>query len=286
LIFDDSRRGHFSNIQENIRMTNNAGSVTSFDAALRTSPSGSQRMGFVILWFVWAALLGGSLLIGNLAGRHSSAATVSMRMGASLALMVTAWLAVFLWHSSVVCRFALCIAVGMTLGTIGDFFNADLLRFIPLPDPVLGGIAAFGLGHIAYILGCLILSRQAGLTDRRTFVIAVTIWQLIGLVTWYFVVLSGTNSRGLVWPSLPYSVLLSGTAGITSGLALNDLRFLPLALGGALFLASDLILAFGMFSGQFPHQTEWVWLTYGPGQMLIVFSVLSAKITLDRRITT
>ncbi len=57
---------------------------------------------------------------------------------------------------------------------------------------------------------------------------------------------------------------------------MQDRRLLALAAGGALFLASDLILAFGLFRGSFPHQTEAVWLTYGPGQMLIVFSTLAA----------
>ena len=46
--------------------------------------------------------------------------------------------------------------------------------------------------------------------------------------------------------------------------------------------ASDLILAFGLFRGHFSYQTEAVWLTYGPGQMLIVFSALSAVALLGR----
>ena len=40
---------------------------------------------------------------------------------------------------------------------------------------------------------------------------------------------------------------------------------------------ADLILAFEMFRGPFAYDTECVWLTYGPGQMLIVFSTLAAQ---------
>ena len=49
-----------------------------------------------------------------------------------------------------------------------------------------------------------------------------------------------------------------------------------MACGAALFFASDMILAWGLFRGPIPRQTELVWLTYGPGQMLIVFGALAA----------
>ncbi|HEX3725689.1 MAG TPA: lysoplasmalogenase family protein, partial [Pirellulales bacterium] len=171
---------------------------------------------------------------------------------------------------------ALAIAVGMTLGAIGDFFNAGLLAFLPLEDPVLGGIVAFALGHVAYITGAVGLARRAGLTCAKALAAAILTWQFVGLVGWAMVALAGTEARALVWPALPYSLLLAGTAGVATGLALQDRRFVGLALGGALFLTSDLLLAFGLFRGPFDHQTACVWLTYGPAQMLIVYSVPTA----------
>ena len=51
---------------------------------------------------------------------------------------------------------------------------------------------------------------------------------------------------------------------------------------GAIPVLNLLILAFGLFRGHFSYQTEAVWLTYGPGQMLIVFSALSAVALLGR----
>jgi hypothetical protein len=109
-------------------------------------------------------------------------------------------------------------------------------------------------------------------------VAAVVAWQLVAVVGWYGVVVLGSEARDLVGPALPYSLLLAGTAGITGGLALQDRRLVPLALGAALFLASDLILACELFRGPFAYDTECVWLTYGPGQMLIVFSTLAAAV--------
>jgi hypothetical protein len=252
---------------------------------LRTTVAGAANAAvFVVLWFIWAGLLTAAMVLGQFGGHSSSAATAA-RMGSSIALVVTGWTAFAIWRGAAVSRFDLLIAIGMTLGAIGDFFNAGLLNFIPLPDPVLGGIAAFGLGHIAYITGCVHLGRQAGLGDRGAMLAAIVAWQLVGIVGWYFVVMNGTENRDLVWPALPYSLLLAGTAGVTSGLALQERRLAWLALGAALFLASDLILAFGLFRGGFAYQTESVWLTYGPGQMLIVFSTISAALVLARRAT-
>jgi hypothetical protein len=78
----------------------------------------------------------------------------------------------------------------------------------------------------------------------------------------------------LHWAALPYALLLATTAGLALGVALQNALFFPLALGAFLFLLSDLILAGALFSDLgFPLVHDVVWLTYGPGQMLIVFSV-------------
>ncbi len=262
-------------------MTSNAEELASQAGA----PAVASRVTlFVTLWVVWAALLTVAMLLGAFAGGHGSTAATAARMGSSLTLVVVGWMAYAVWQRSAAGNFAWWIAVGMTLGTIGDFFNADLLTLVPLPNPVLGGIAAFGLGHIAYITGCVNLARRAGLTNRNAMFGAIVVWQLIGGVGWYFIVMQGSEARDLVWAALPYSLLLAGTAGVASGLALQDRRLAWLALGAALFLASDLILAFGLFRGSFAHQTECVWLTYGPGQMLIVFSTICAALVLaDKR---
>ncbi|MEX2111982.1 MAG: lysoplasmalogenase [Pirellulales bacterium] len=263
-----------------------ADSLSTSKAHAPVAGAAGQTILFVGLWLVWAGLLAAAMLLGNFADGHSKPAATAARMGSSVALVVTGWAAYALWRHSSAGRFALWIAIGMTLGTIGDFFNANLLKFIPLENPTLGGIAAFGLGHVAYIAGCFNLGRRAGLTNRTLMIGAILCWQLVGVVSWYFVVMQGSESRDLVWPSLGYSLLLAGTAGVATGLALQDRRMGWLALGAALFLASDLILAFGLFRGSFPHSTEAVWLTYGPGQMFIVFSTICAALVLaDKRPT-
>ena len=169
--------------------------------------------------------------------------------------------------------YALLIALGMLLGFIGDLFMANLIR-IPSFEHVLGGMAAFGLGHVIYIAAILTLTQQLDLV----FVwLALAVCLLVGLVGWYVVVFRGQQPTVLHYAALPYALLLASTTGAALSLALSIPAFGLLALGAALFLVSDLILAAQLFNNlRFPLISDVVWLTYGPAQMLIVYSVGTA----------
>jgi hypothetical protein len=265
-------------------MTADAEGLAGRSALSTSAVTPGSRGVFAALWLLWAVLLATAMIWGSIADRHGEAMPTACRMASSVVLVVAGWWAFARGRWTRAGRFSLGIAVGMTLGAIGDFFNAGLLDFVPLVHGTLGGIAAFGLGHMAYIGGCWNLRRELRLADRRAMWAAVLFWQLFGLVAWYFVVFLGSENRSLVGPALPYSLLLAGTAGVAAGLALQERRLAGLATGAALFLASDLILACGLFRGSFPYQTQSVWLTYGPGQMLIVFAtVTAASLLADRK---
>jgi len=230
-----------------------------------------------VLWCVWAVLLLGGFvsgLLGNSTDSRQHIPTIG-RMGSSAALVAAGAVWWYVLRHRQAGTFAALIAVGMTLGLIGDLFNAHLLPGI-FPNDLMGGIVAFGIGHVAYVLGCVLLARRAKLPMSGMFWSAVAAWQLIAAVGWWFVVMWGQQPSVLHWAALPYSLLLAGTAGITCGLGLLNRRLLPLAAGGALFLLSDLILAFEQFSGSFDYAGDFVWLTYGPAQMLIVYSCFAA----------
>ncbi|HXX78710.1 MAG TPA: lysoplasmalogenase, partial [Ktedonobacteraceae bacterium] len=175
---------------------------------------------------------------------------------------------------SPVAALSLLIAIGMTLGFIGDLF---LARVFPLSQPTFGGIAFFGLGHISYILAMVQFGNQSGLDTPAPRWGALCLWLLIGLCGWYFIVYRGNKLTTLHIAALAYTLLLSSTAGLATGLALQSTAFIPMAIGAGLFLLSDLILAAQLFNDiQFPLIGDVVWLTYGPAQMLIVFAVNGA----------
>ncbi len=232
----------------------------------------SWQIGWLLgLWLVWALLLFGGFARGGSAEPNRRIPAPN-RMGSSLALVMAAWSwAVFAW-GSVLQGYAILIAIGMTFGMLGDLWLAG---WMPRGRSLPGGVGAFALGHVAYIVAMLGLGRDLGLDAAAVRWGALLAWLLIGAVGWYLVVARPTaEMKPIHFATLPYALLLAATTGFATGLALQDTRFVPLALGAALFLFSDLILAGDLFAGlDFPLLSDVVWLTYGPGQMLIVYAI-------------
>jgi hypothetical protein len=241
-----------------------------------------QNLILVGLLVVWACLLFGGFIFGRVTPDHPRRMPRWTRIGSSLVLVLATWCGVAFLTGTLAGGYSLLIAIGMTLGFVGDLFMAKLMGFVPLKEPVLGGIAAFGLGHVAYIVGILRLGDQAGLNASTPRLVAWLVSLFVGVVLWYVVVIRGQKSvKALHWAALPYALLLASTMGCAAGLAVQNGAFIPLALGAALFLSSDLILAGQLFSGlrfppALPRIDDVIWLTYGPAQMLIVFSVYPA----------
>jgi len=236
------------------------------------------RPTLMLLWIAWAVVLLGAI---PLAFYHQSDTFLIpgwCKMASSLILVLAAWTwyAALLGHQNVSLarRIAFLMTAGIGLGTLGDFFNAGRLQeIIPLPDPTLGGLGSFLVGHILYITACIMLAKKCELTDRKSWLIAVGFWEIASIIGWYLVVYRGEGDAVLTWAALPYSMLLAGTAGVTAALALQEKSLTWLAVGGAIFLISDLILGYEIFQGRLWPEGEPVWLTYGPGQMFIVFAI-------------
>jgi hypothetical protein len=223
---------------------------------------------------LWAILLFGGFLFGKRNAEGTRRMPAWTRMASSFTLVIAAWLWYAFTRETNVGGYALLIAVGMTLGFLGDLFLAPVFA---IAQPVLAGIAAFGLGHIAYLVALISFDNAHGLDAPEPRWIALVIWLLIGAAGWYLVVFRRQKATVLHWVALPYALLLASLAGVATGLALQSAFFVPLAIGAALFLLSDLILAGDLFAGlSFPLIGDVIWLTYGPAQTLIVYSVASA----------
>ncbi|MCK6579669.1 MAG: lysoplasmalogenase [Anaerolineae bacterium] len=226
----------------------------------------------IALLALWAILLFGGFILGKPEGDEQRRMPLWTRMGASITLTAAAW--AWLAHArnapTATRRMLLGLAAGMSLSTLGDFFMARLI--IPGENAVLGGMASFGLGHVAYSLGILHFGAANRLTRRR--LPALVGWWLFGLASWLGIVWLPAASRGVMHAAaLPYALLLATTTGAATGLALNRRRFQALAGGAALFLFSDLILAGSLFSNwSFVGISDLIWLLYSPGQMLIVYA--------------
>jgi hypothetical protein len=226
-----------------------------------------------ILWIGWAAFLFGGIVIGKPDAEHTRRMPHWMRMVSSLVLVIAAWGYALLHGDSLYADAAGLVAIGMMLGFIGDLFMAKLI--LRSDRYIFGGIGAFGLGHIAYIAAFLTLAGRLELdASAPRWGALIALW-IVGAVSWYVVVLRGADKpTTLHWAALPYALLLATTAGLAVGLALQNAKFIPVALGALLFLTSDLILAARLFNNAYFRMIDdWVWLTYGPAQMLIVYGV-------------
>jgi hypothetical protein len=238
-----------------------------------------QSWWLLALLIIWVVLLFGGFIFGRVDAANEGRTPTWARISSSLTLVVAGWCWYLFTLTSSAAWFSLLIAVGMTLGFLGDLFMAGLI--IAGSNRVLGGIASFGLGHVAYIIAILIFAGQHGFDLPGPRWGAWAVWFLLGLVLWYLTVFRGQKATALHWAALPYALLLASTTGFATGLALQAPSFTWLALGAALFLASDLILAAQLFNQlHFPLIRDVIWLTYGPGQMLIVFSVSSALVNI------
>ena len=227
----------------------------------------------ILLLVVWAALLFGGLIVGTPNSDMTARMPQWMRLASSVTLVAAAWVFALEQRGTPNGDLMRLAAVGMTLGFIGDLFMAKLI--IKSGESVLGGMGAFGLGHVAYIAVLVMAANRFGLTASTPRWTALGLTLVFGAVCWYVVVLRGAESPSVMhWAALPYALLLSATAGLAAGLALQDARFIPVAIGGLLFLTSDLILAAQLFNQvTFPWIGDWIWLTYGPAQMLIVYGL-------------
>jgi len=188
---------------------------------------------------------------------------------------VAAMIALVAWQSqSHLANAAPWFFVGMVFGLLGDLTLADVL---PVPNRMIGGIALFGVGHVAYIVGFEQVAAALGLSDPLTGSMFWVVYVLASSFLWVLFITNPAKSRTLNLGSLIYAWLISVMAGTAGGLAIQDARFVPTAIGGALFLLSDLILGNRELrdNGWFlVHDV--VWVIYIAGQALIVTTVLRA----------
>jgi len=133
------------------------------------------------LLLAWAGLLFGGFAFGRPNAERTRRMPAWTRMASSTALVLAGWSWVASSREGGAASFSLLVAAGMTLGFVGDLFLAGWLsgrRSMP------GGMAAFGLGHTAYIVAFLRFGDQNGLNAPALRWPAWGAWLLIGVLGW------------------------------------------------------------------------------------------------------
>jgi uncharacterized membrane protein YhhN len=233
-----------------------------------TTSNHLPRRAVLALYALTAALLLLGLALGRPDARRRNRIPLPVRMLSSALVLAAALL---LWKDAGARteRGARLIAGGMGCDLLGDLVMAKL---IPLRRHVIWGMLAFGAGHTLYMRAFLERSRQATVAGRPYPALG-TAWA-IALAGWWALVRNPEVGKTLNYASLIYGLLLASMSGLAVSLAALERRYAPAALGGGLFLISDMILASELFRKRhFPSIGDLIWLTYIVGQVLIVESV-------------
>lgn len=156
--------------------------------------------------------------------------------------------------------YPLIVAAGLLLSTAGDIF-------LMLPkDRFIAGLASFLAGHLCYI---------AAFSSDVSF--GTGLWWWLPYFVVGGAVVAGLWPRlpsALRWPVLAYVLVIATMAGQATGrwTVLENPAALCAAVGAALFVISDAVLAVDRFGRHF-HAARGVTLaTYYPAQLLIALS--------------
>jgi len=228
----------------------------------------------VYLLIMWASLLFGGFVVGRLNVEQTHRISRPMRLTSSFMLVMGAWLWFIIAQGTQASDLSLWFAIGMTFSFLGDVFMAEV---VPVDNHVLYGMLVSGIGHLAYIFGMLRTSLTLNITLVNLWLLVI--WWLLVFFAWYFVIFYKRDLQSLQYFALPYAILLATTVGVAMGIAVIQPVFWVITIGAGLFLFSDLILAAHLFNNlKFKSIGDVVWLTHGPGQLLIVFGMAIAAI--------
>jgi len=233
----------------------------------------SESVVFSVLWLAWLGLLPGTFvaLVVTGDGNWDRFWWVS-----SAVLAVAAWSNWFFRRRERLGLALACIALGMTFGMLADVYGAfKVLRFT---EPLVMIVPLFALGHVGYIAGLLLWARHLGLTGhpkwRKTLACIILVYCLMGLGLWATLVHPSDDLPAMHGPTAVYTLFLSVAAAVMATVAWFDRRFLAVGIGGLLFLISDGFLAVRLFQDNWSGLGDFCWITYGIGQMLIVYGAI------------
>lgn len=175
--------------------------------------------------------------------------------------LTTILLLVLVWRSPDPHGFRPWVMAGLVFSTLGD-----IALMLPV-DAFVIGLGAFLLAHLAYIAAFA----------RRAAAIPVAWGALLyaALAAGVLALLLPAVPAELRWPVIAYALVLAAMAA--TALGASSIAGRRLALGGALFVLSDGLLAWNRFVEPLPLASLWVLASYWAAQWCIARSVAGGR---------
>ncbi len=153
---------------------------------------------------------------------------------------------------------AIAVGLGLVLSSVGDVL-------LDMDGLFVGGMAAFGLAHVCYIVAFAGVIRREGLNKAGWPIAAVVLVASVALAIWFN---PGMAEKGLLIPASIYQAIISVMV-IT---AVMSKAPLIAKLGAAIFMLSDTLIAVGLFAGE-KVPVGSVWITYAGAQIMLAWSM-------------
>jgi uncharacterized membrane protein YhhN len=229
---------------------------------------------YVLAALVLSALVGG-LALGRLNEERTCRLPRWLRIGLSGALLISA-LMHLLWGAwdTQARVYATFIFLGMLSGFAGDLIMARLVR---VPNRLVFGMAAFGVGHLLYSAAFWGVCKRLTTARPGWLVASLALAVLLVICAWWRLIRKPGGSRAINLGSLGYAVLIALMVVLSLRVATQVTCLTGLGVGALLFLISDLVLGNWQVRGHaWTSVNDLIWTTYVLGQLLIVSSVAGA----------
>lgn len=206
----------------------------------------------------------------NKIGKEDGELNLIIKMCFSFSMIVVAFL---LWRNNfeILRNYSLLILLGMFFSAIGDMIMASIIK---LKNRLIGGMSFFSLAHIFYILAYL--KAIAAYKENLNYLVFILIGMYIFcIILWRVFVFNSTKSLTLNMVALVYALVICTMASLAINISLTvSGAWWMTTIGALLFILSDFLIGLSEIKEKGPkNQSVWVWLTYVPAQMCIIYTL-------------
>ena len=163
-------------------------------------------------------------------------------------------------------------AVGMAFSWFGDMTMSQVKPIcLWTKNRVVGGMAAFAAAHVFYLIGLFGGAAVAGINNSAAITAAAVIWCATMLFAWFFALRQSKEPFAIKSAGVVYITMVCVIAAMGIGITVYSVRLWPLALGGMLFLVSDVVVGLHDIGKRtIPYLEAVIWGTYAPAQFFLL----------------